>query len=70
MDSFLIKLFPVVYEGKLQVKEDNYYKYDNYYLQLFTSSLYLVTLVSSFLASKVCTKYQRRAQDMVENQLL
>ena len=56
MDSFFIKFFPAVYKRKLQVQEDNY-KYNNHYLQLFTSSLYLAALVSSFLASKVCTKY-------------
>ena len=65
MDNFLIKFFPTVYERKLQVKEDNYCKYDNHYLQLFTSSLYLAALVSSFLASKVCIKYGRKPTILV-----
>ena len=60
MDSFLIKFFPIVYGKKLQVKEENYCKYDNHYLQLFTSSLSLAALTSSFLPSKVCTKYGRK----------
>ncbi|KAL6326185.1 hypothetical protein AAG906_001060 [Vitis piasezkii] len=53
MDDFLIKFFPAVYQRKLRAKEDNYCKYDNQYLQLFTSSLYLAALVSSFAASKI-----------------
>lgn len=60
MDDFLIKFFPEVHERKLHAKEDNYCKYDNQFLQLFTSSLYLAALVSSFGASKVCTKFGRK----------
>ncbi|URD82837.1 Sugar transport protein [Musa troglodytarum] len=60
MDDFLEEFFPVVYERKHKAKEDNYCKYDNQGLQLFTSSLYLAALVSSFVASKVCTKHGRR----------
>lgn len=60
MDDFLIKFFPAVYERKLHAKEDNYCKYDNQYLQLFTSSLYLSALVSSFAASKACSKFGRK----------
>ncbi|RVW55456.1 Sugar transport protein 8 [Vitis vinifera] len=52
MDGFLIKFFPIVYKRKLRAKEDNYCKYDDQYLQLFTSSLYLAALISSFPASK------------------
>ncbi|KAJ6981774.1 hypothetical protein NC653_025009 [Populus alba x Populus x berolinensis] len=43
MDDFLIKFFPTVHERKLHAKENNYCKYDDQYLQLFTSSLYLGT---------------------------
>lgn len=60
MDDFLIKFFPAVYRRKLHAKEDNYCKYDNQYLQLFTSSLYLAALVSSFAASKMCSKLGRK----------
>ncbi|KAF8401684.1 hypothetical protein HHK36_012630 [Tetracentron sinense] len=60
MDDFLKKFFHSVYEKKLLAKENNYCKFDNQYLQLFTSSLYLAALVSSFAASKVCSKYGRR----------
>ncbi|KAK9139774.1 hypothetical protein Scep_009455 [Stephania cephalantha] len=60
MDDFLIKFFPGVYEKKLKAHENNYCKYDNQSLQLFTSSLYLAALVASFGASKVCTKLGRK----------
>ncbi|XP_072952110.1 sugar transport protein 8-like [Typha angustifolia] len=60
MDDFLEKFFPVVYIRKHQVKENNYCKYDNQGLQLFTSSLYLAALVSSFFASKTCSRFGRK----------
>ncbi|XP_042521342.1 sugar transport protein 8-like [Macadamia integrifolia] len=60
MDDFLKKFFPKVYERKQKAHENNYCKYDNEFLQLFTSSLYLAALVFSFVASHVCTKYGRR----------
>ncbi|KAE8655045.1 Sugar transport protein 13 [Hibiscus syriacus] len=60
MDDFLIKFFPKVHERKMHAKEDNYCKYDDQFLQLFTSSLYLAALLSSFAASKVCTKFGRK----------
>ncbi|GAB4843418.1 Sugar transport protein 8 [Ancistrocladus abbreviatus] len=60
MDDFLIKFFPKVYEKKIHAKENNYCKFDDQYLQLFTSSLYLSALVSSFLASKVCSAKGRK----------
>ncbi|KAL5580806.1 hypothetical protein UlMin_013248 [Ulmus minor] len=60
MDDFLIKFFPAVYEKKHRVKEDNYCKYDNEYLQLFTSSLYLAAIVSSFGASFTSKKFGRK----------
>ncbi|KAB5537811.1 hypothetical protein DKX38_015344 [Salix brachista] len=52
-------------ERKLHATENNYCKYDNRYLQLFTSSLYLVALVSSFGASKACTKFDRKPTILV-----
>lgn len=60
MDDFLKKFFPVVYIKKHRAKEDNYCKYDNQYLQLFTSSLYLAAIVSSFIASLFCKKCGRK----------
>lgn len=60
MDDFLIKFFPKVHERKLHAKESNYCKYDDQVLQLFTSSLYLAALVSSFGASKACTILGRK----------
>ncbi|OAY55790.1 sugar transport protein 8 [Manihot esculenta] len=60
MDDFLKKFFPSVYERKQHAIEDNYCKYDNQYLQLFTSSLYLAALLSSFVASSVCEKFGRK----------
>ncbi|CAN0886991.1 Sugar transport protein 8 [Linum grandiflorum] len=60
MDDFLIEFFPKVYQRKLKAKEDNYCKYDDQNLQLFTSSLYLAALVASFAASKVCEKMGRK----------
>ncbi|OMP06397.1 Sugar/inositol transporter [Corchorus olitorius] len=62
MDDFLKKFFPrpTVYERKQYGHENNYCKYDNQYLQLFTSSLYLAALVASFIASMVCSKTGRK----------
>ena len=65
MDDFLIKFFPKVHERKMYAKENNYCKYDDQFLQLFTSSLYLAALLSSFAASKVCTKYGRKPTILV-----
>ncbi|KDP46531.1 hypothetical protein JCGZ_08503 [Jatropha curcas] len=60
MDDFLEKFFPTVYIKKHKAREDNYCKYDNQYLQLFTSSLYLAAILSSFLASFVCKIWGRK----------
>ncbi|CAG7882113.1 hypothetical protein HID58_011010 [Brassica napus] len=60
MDDFLKKFFPTVWERKQHAHENNYCKYDNQHLQLFTSSLYLAALVASFLASAVCSKLGRK----------
>ncbi|GER44707.1 major facilitator superfamily protein [Striga asiatica] len=60
MDDFLIKFFPKVHARKMHAYEDNYCKYDDHMLQLFTSSLYLAALVASFFASKACTVLGRR----------
>ncbi|KAI7755676.1 hypothetical protein M8C21_033560 [Ambrosia artemisiifolia] len=60
MDVFLKKFFPHVYVKKHHVKEDNYCKFDDQLLQLFTSSLYLAAVVSSFAASKCCKNWGRK----------
>ncbi|XP_031504379.1 sugar transport protein MST4-like [Nymphaea colorata] len=60
MDDFLIKFFPKVYLRKHEARENNYCKYDNQYLQLFTSSLYMAALIFTFFASYACKKYGRR----------
>ncbi|KAL0457234.1 UNVERIFIED_CONTAM: Sugar transport protein 8 [Sesamum latifolium] len=60
MDEFLMKFFPKVHERKLHAHENNYCKYDDEMLQLFTSSLYIAALVASFFASKACSLLGRR----------
>ncbi|KAJ9146768.1 hypothetical protein P3X46_028997 [Hevea brasiliensis] len=60
MDSFLKKFFPTVFVKKHQAKANNYCKYNNQYLQLFTSSLYFAGIVASFFASLVSKKYGRK----------
>ncbi|XP_030536105.1 sugar transport protein 8-like [Rhodamnia argentea] len=60
MDDFLKEFFKEVYEKKQHVHENNYCKYDNHLLQLFTSSLYIAALLASFVASRVCTELGRR----------
>lgn len=60
MDDFLKEFFPRVYERKQHVHEDNYCKYDDVYLQLFTSSLYIAALIASFAASRVCSNLGRK----------
>ncbi|XP_073153903.1 sugar transport protein 8-like [Henckelia pumila] len=60
MDDFLIKFFPRVHERKMHANENNYCKYDDQLLQLFTSSLYLAALIASFFASRACTVLGRR----------
>ncbi|XP_050236225.1 sugar transport protein 8-like [Mercurialis annua] len=59
MDDFLEKFFPDVYVKKHRAREDNYCKFDNQLLQLFTSSLYLAAIVSSFAASYICKRWGR-----------
>ncbi|KNA16476.1 hypothetical protein SOVF_088700 isoform A [Spinacia oleracea] len=65
MDDFLKEFFPKVYERKQHAHENNYCKFDNQYLQLFTSSLYLSALVSSFVASKVCSVKGRKPSILI-----
>ncbi|KAK8949425.1 Sugar transport protein 13 [Platanthera zijinensis] len=61
MEGFEEKFFPEVYRKQQGfVDEDNYCKYDNQRLQLFTSSLYMACLLGSLVASRTCTKYGRK----------
>ncbi|XP_051113161.1 sugar transport protein 8-like [Andrographis paniculata] len=60
MDEFLLRFFPGVYEKKHHTKENNYCKFDDQLLQLFTSSLYLAAVVCSWLASFSCNKFGRK----------
>ncbi|KAM0952047.1 putative sugar transport protein STP/MST-like, plant [Dioscorea sansibarensis] len=60
MDDFLKRFFHGVYVKKHEAKENNYCKYNNQGLQLFTSSLYLAAIIASFFASKACSKYGRK----------
>ena len=48
MDDFLKKFFYEVWERKQHAHENNYCKYDNQKLKLFTSSLYIAALIASF----------------------
>ncbi|PKI78096.1 hypothetical protein CRG98_001546 [Punica granatum] len=63
MDDFLMKFFPAVYhrttDGSAHDK-NQYCKYDNHLLTLFTSSLYLAALVASFFASEITRVFGRK----------
>ncbi|KAH7665620.1 Sugar/inositol transporter protein [Dioscorea alata] len=66
MDDFLVKFFPKVYRRKQeQGLESNYCKYDNHGLQLFTSSLYLAGLISTFFASYTTRRLGRKASMLI-----
>merc|ERR1712071_406141 len=59
MPSFLKEFFPVVSKRvEAHGKESNYCKYDNQGLQLFTSSLYLAALTSTFF----CVGHHQKAR--------
>eukprot|EP00250_Pteridium_aquilinum_P019350 c24393_g2_i7 orf=436-810(-) len=60
MDDFLLKFYPGVYEKKNNATTDNYCKFDSQLLTLFTSSLFLTSLIASFVASSVTQKYGRK----------
>ncbi|KAK1434859.1 hypothetical protein QVD17_00613 [Tagetes erecta] len=60
MDVFLKKFFPSVYVKKHHAREDNYCKFDDQLLQLFTSSLYLAAVVCCLFASMCCKRYGRK----------
>ncbi|GMP23993.1 hypothetical protein CsSME_00001406 [Camellia sinensis var. sinensis] len=66
MDAFLKKFFPDVYT---KMKEDttvsNYCKFNNQLLTLFISSLYVASLIASFVASPVTRTFGRRLSMLV-----
>lgn len=65
MDSFLLDFFPHVYEKKHRVHENNYCKFDDQLLQLFTSSLYLAGIFASLAASYFSRRFGRKPTIML-----
>lgn len=67
MDSFLKKFFPTVYH-KMKDEGDStnqYCKFNSQVLQLFTSSLYIAALISSFFSSTITRKFGRRTSFLI-----
>ncbi|KAK8500576.1 hypothetical protein V6N12_037827 [Hibiscus sabdariffa] len=66
MDPFLQKFFPKVYRKEISVQpsDDQYCKFDNQILTLFTSSLYLAALLSSMTASRITRGLGRKVTMM------
>ncbi|CAM0904961.1 unnamed protein product [Alopecurus aequalis] len=60
MEDFLREFFPTVLRKVHENKGSNYCKFNNQGLQLFTSSLYLAGLTSTFLASYTTRQLGRR----------
>lgn len=61
MAPFLKKFFPEVYRKQaLDASTNQYCKFNSQTLTMFTSSLYLAALLSSFVASAVTRKYGRK----------
>ncbi|EPS67473.1 monosaccharide transporter 2, partial [Genlisea aurea] len=61
MDSFLSEFFPSVYRKEKADESNNQYcKFDSATLTMFTSSLYLAALCSSFVAATVTRKLGRK----------
>ncbi|XP_020195024.1 sugar transport protein MST4-like [Aegilops tauschii subsp. strangulata] len=61
MEDFQREFFPTVLRKSRKNKGSNYCRYDSQGLQLFTSSLYLAGLVSTFFASYTTRRLGRRA---------
>ncbi|XP_010533209.1 PREDICTED: sugar transport protein 4 isoform X2 [Tarenaya hassleriana] len=60
MKPFLKEFFPHVYHKMENAHENEYCRFDSELLTLFTSSLYLAALVSSFFASTVTRVFGRK----------
>ncbi|GLT39847.1 hypothetical protein SLA2020_140140 [Shorea laevis] len=66
MTPFLKEFFPYVYRKmKEDTKISNYCKFDSQLLTLFTSSLYIAGLISSFIASPVTRAFGRKISILV-----
>ncbi|XVE56422.1 hypothetical protein DITRI_Ditri04bG0007700 [Diplodiscus trichospermus] len=66
MEPFLKEFFPKVYRKmKEDTKISNYCKFDSQLLTLFTSSLYIVGLIASFIASSVTRALGRKPSILV-----
>ncbi|KAI8028681.1 Hexose carrier protein HEX6 [Camellia lanceoleosa] len=66
MDAFLKKFFPDVYtKMKEDTKVSNYCKFNSELLTLFTSSLYVASLIASLFASSVTKTFGRRPSILV-----
>lgn len=67
MDEFLLKFFPNVYHREKSQKEggNQYCKFDDHLLQLFTSSLYLAALFASFGASITTKAFGRKISMLI-----
>ncbi|KAL3675009.1 hypothetical protein R1sor_024957 [Riccia sorocarpa] len=63
MDSFLGKFFPSIVRHRRD--RNNYCRYDNQGLQIFTSSLYLAGLVATFFASWTTRNWGRRPSMLI-----
>lgn len=66
MAPFLKKFFPEVYRKQaLDAGTNQYCKFNSQTLTMFTSSLYLAALLSSFVASVVTRKLGRKPSMMI-----
>ena len=66
MGDFLQKFYPTVYEAEQgRHLYDNYCKYDNAVLQLYTSSLYMAALLATLAAGTVTRRRGHRASMIV-----
>ncbi|KAG9158303.1 hypothetical protein Leryth_000435 [Lithospermum erythrorhizon] len=66
MDEFLMLFFPSVYHKEQGVHhENNYCKFDDQLLTLFTSSLYIAALAASFAASATTRAFGRKVSMLV-----
>ncbi|KAM0886004.1 hypothetical protein ACQ4PT_029976 [Festuca glaucescens] len=65
MEDFLREFFPTVLRNKHDNEGSNYCKFNDQGLQLFTSSLYLAGLTSTFFASYTTRQLGRRVTMLV-----
>ncbi|KAM2964396.1 hypothetical protein FF2_022184 [Malus domestica] len=70
MDSFLKKFFLSMYHKKEKDKTNNQYcQYDSQTLTMFTSSLYLATLISSIVAATMTRKFDQKLSMLFDSLL-